>query len=87
MGKRSKIKKIFQTLKIIDSGTDKPTRIMARANLNFVAFRDVLNLLERKEYVSYEYSVSDNRRTYRLTDKGQGIMEMLGQILTELELS
>jgi predicted transcriptional regulator len=68
MPKRSKLEIYFDLLKVVGSGETKPTRIMYRANLSWVAMEELLHRLVDHGFVR---ETPQGRYTrYHLTPKG-----------------
>jgi len=66
--KRSSIEIYLDILKVVKSGTHKPTNIMYKCNLAWKPFKQILDSLVDNELL--EINQVGKRKTYRLTERG-----------------
>jgi len=71
--KRSKMELYLEVLRVISRGVNKPTNIMYKCNLSWANSREILNsLLEQNLITVIE---NNNRRIYKITERGREILE------------
>ena len=68
IGRRSKLDIACEILRAISEGTDKPTRIIQKANLSWKGLLLYLEVLTRNQLVSRK--VEGRRAVYTLTARG-----------------
>lgn len=66
--KRSAIEIYLDILKVVKSGTHKPTNIMYKCNLAWKPFKQILDSLVENELL--EINQIGKRKTYWLTERG-----------------
>jgi predicted transcriptional regulator len=82
--RRSRIETLFDILRAIDGGYEKPTHIMYRANLSWTVMQDCISSLVKKGLIT---DASDNgKKRYRLTEKGKRSIEEYQSIRKNLDL-
>lgn len=80
--RRSELEVKMDILRVASEGHNKPTQIMYKANLSWVALLDHLNslttlgLLKEVDFV--------NRRTYELTPRGLELLQRYQQIVSTI---
>ena len=80
-GRRSMLQIKVDILRVIAAGHGKPTQIMYRANLSWVALQGHLRILLARGLLRW---VADgNRKRYELTTKGANVMYSYVKILEE----
>jgi len=82
--KRSKLEIYIDVLKVINKGTQKPTRIMYRTNLSWKPLMKTLESLEDQGLVIR--GENGNRTTYRITDKGKSILGYFNRVMESVEV-
>jgi predicted transcriptional regulator len=82
MRKRSKLEIYFDLLKVVGSGETKPTRIMYRANLSWVAMEGLLHRLVDNGFVRVTPQGSYKR--YHITSKGSRALNYYRNATREL---
>ncbi len=82
LGRRSQLEIRMDMLAAVKEGAEKPTQIMYKANLSWVALQTHLNqLLERG---LLKWLAEGNRRRYVLTVKGANVMYSYIKVLEEI---
>ena len=76
--RRSRLETMFDILKTIASGTERPTHIMYRANLSWKVMQLYMRNLETQGMV--EPIDEQGRRIYRLTEKGFRLLEQFNSV-------
>lgn len=71
--KRSKMELYLEVLRAINRGVNKPTNIMYKCNLSWTNSREILNSLVEQNLVTV--IENNNRRIYRITERGKKILE------------
>ncbi|MGI0091689.1 MAG: winged helix-turn-helix domain-containing protein [Nitrososphaerales archaeon] len=84
LDRRSRIETAFDVLCVIGNGTEKPTRIMYRANLSWTIMHLYVDSLTKKGLILAEET--GGKRRYRLSDKGRQIMQQYLSIKQDLDL-
>ena len=69
MVRRSRLEIYFDVLKVIDKGTDKPTRIMYETNLSWTSLCSVFDTLINSDFIREGKRKSSKR--YHITEKGR----------------
>ncbi|MEM1582119.1 MAG: archaellum operon transcriptional activator EarA family protein [Candidatus Bathyarchaeia archaeon] len=73
--KRSRLEIYLEVLETIMSGYNKPTNIMYRCNLSWIALKEILDSLVEKGLVTtVERS---KRKMYLITEKGRSVVNRL----------
>jgi predicted transcriptional regulator len=72
MSKRSRLEIYFSVLEVIDSGVEKPTRIMYGSNLSWNTLQQALKVLVNGGFVSVEER--GKKRLYSITEKGSNAL-------------
>ena len=72
MVRRSRLEIYFDVLKVIDKGTDKPTRIMYETNLSWTSLCSVFDTLINSDFIREEKRKSSKR--YHITEKGRNAL-------------
>jgi predicted transcriptional regulator len=81
LSRRSQLEIRMDMLAAVKVGSDKPTQIMYRANLSWVALQGHLRILLARGLLRW---VADgNRKRYELTTKGANVMYSYVKILEE----
>ena len=73
-GRRSRMEIMGDVLRVIDEGSNRPTKIMHGANLTWPPLMVHLEALLRNQLITQE--THGNRSTYRLTAKGSAVLSM-----------
>lgn len=76
--RRSRMETMFDILKTIASGTEKPTHIMYRANLSWRVMQQYLKQLESQGVIAP--SDDQGRRVFHLTEKGFRLLEQFNTL-------
>ncbi|MBS7606673.1 MAG: archaellum operon transcriptional activator EarA family protein [Candidatus Bathyarchaeia archaeon] len=71
--KRSKMELYLDVLRAISRGVDKPTNIMYKCNLSWANSREILSSLVEQGLITV--TENENRRTYRITERGREVLE------------
>lgn len=71
--KRSKMELYLDVLRAISRGVDKPTNIMYKCNLSWANSREILNSLAEQGLITI--NKNENRRIYRITERGREVLE------------
>ena len=82
IGRRSKLDIACEILMVISEGTDKPTRIIQKANLSWKGLLLYLEVLTRNQLVSRK--VEGSRAVYTLTAKGISVLDMYRRLREEV---
>ena len=82
--RRSRIETFFDVLCIIGNGIDKPTHIMYSANLSWTTMQNYTSLLVAKGLA--EYSESEGKKRYKLSEKGIRIMQQYLSLKEDLDI-
>ena len=82
MVRRSQLEVFFEVLDIINKGTQKPTRIMYRANLSWVAMSKAFEVLLDGGFIHLK-RVGKGKR-YEITEKGRQALTYHLKSTTEL---
>ncbi|MDG6898515.1 MAG: hypothetical protein JRN24_02125 [Nitrososphaerota archaeon] len=82
LARRSQLEIRMDMLKAVKEGAEKPTQIMYRANLSWVALQTHLKSLLERELL--RWAADGTRKRYELTVKGANIMYSYGKILEEV---
>ena len=69
MVRRSRLEIYFDVLKVIDKGTNKPTRIMYETNLSWTSLCSVFDTLINSDFIREEKK--RNSKRYHITEKGR----------------
>jgi predicted transcriptional regulator len=85
MIRRSQLEIYFEVLKIIDKGTQKPTRIMYKANLSWVAMSKAFEVLLDGEFIHLKRLGKGKR--YQITEKGRQALTYHLRSITGFNLS
>ncbi len=72
MVRRSRLEIYFDVLKVIDKGTNKPTRIMYETNLSWTSLCSVFDTLINSDFIREEKWMSSKR--YHITEKGRNAL-------------
>jgi predicted transcriptional regulator len=82
LSRRSQLEIRMDMLKVIKGGAEKPTQIMYKANLSWVALQTHLtNMIERG---LLKWASEGTRKRYELTLKGSSVMYAYRKILEEV---
>ena len=76
MSRRSRTHVIIDILTEASEGANK-TRIMYRANLNFLRFKRYLSELQDKGLIAEVNNPGSDKVVYRVTDEGKALLEVL----------
>jgi len=82
--RRSKLEVHLDVLKIIGSGTHKPTQIMHRANISWKPLVGVLDTLVAQGLISV--AKDSCRRRYEATEKGKNVLQYFRDALSLIEI-
>jgi len=82
--KRSKLEIYLDILKVINKGTQKPTRIMYRTNLSWKPLMKTLESLEDQGLIVRDEN--GNRTTYKITEKGKSILSYFNRVMESIEV-
>jgi len=74
----------LDVLKVVGKGTQKPTRIMYKTNLSWKPLMKILESLQDQGLISRDDN--GNHTTYRLTEKGKGILVYFNKALESIEV-
>lgn len=77
--RRSELEIKMDVLQVVSQGIDRPTQIMYKANLSWVALQECLKSLVAKSFITEENQGS--RRRYELTQSGYEIMRTFQKVL------
>lgn len=74
--RRSKLEITLSVLKAIESGIDKPTRIMYSANMSWNPTQKVLERLVQEGHiqVTEEFGNKRAKKRYEITEKGRNVL-------------
>jgi predicted transcriptional regulator len=82
LSRRSQLEIRMDMLKVIKEGAEKPTQIMYKANLSWVALQTHLtNMIERG---LLKWASEGTRKRYELTLKGSSVMYAYQKVLEEV---
>ena len=89
-GRRSRLEIVLKILSTVESGTDKPTRIMYNTGLSWKPTMILLSSLVEKGYLRKREvpAASRSRRRYEVTDKGIRVLryfEEAGELIGIIE--
>jgi predicted transcriptional regulator len=80
--RRSRLEIRMDILSCIRAGVEKPTQIMYKANLSWVALKDHLSALEEGKLLTIvEYG---SRKKYELTEKALAVLMSYKKVLDEI---
>lgn len=82
LARRSQLEIRMDMLKAVKEGAEKPTQIMYKANLSWVALQSHLKSLIEKGLL--QWAADGTRKRYELTTKGATIMYSYGKIIDEV---
>jgi predicted transcriptional regulator len=82
--RRSRLETYVDILRAIAEGSGKPTHIMYRANLSWVALQSYLKSLIKRNLISVKEI--GGRKIYELTDEGYRVMNYFFKIKQSLDL-
>lgn len=82
IGRRSRLDIVCEILRVISEGTDKPTRIIQKANLSWKGLLLYLEALTRNQLVSRR--MEGSRAIYMLTTKGVSVLELYTKLREEV---
>ena len=76
--RRSRLQILVDVLRVIESGTRKPTRIMHKGNLSWRPLQKILERLLEDELVTVQESKRGGcvSRRYSITGKGAAVVEL-----------
>jgi predicted transcriptional regulator len=77
--RRSELEIKMDVLQVVSQGIDRPTQIMYKANLSWVALQDCLKSLVAKKFITEENQGS--RRRYELTQTGYELLRTFQKVL------
>jgi predicted transcriptional regulator len=78
-GRRSELEIKMDVLRIIGSGIDRPTQVMYKANLSWIALQSTLKSLLERGFLREEEL--GNRKRYELTQRGFDILSSFQKVL------
>ena len=82
MIRRSKLETYIDILNVIAEGVDRPTHIMYKSNVSWIALQQAFNNLMKQGFCIEEDD--GNRRKYKLTNKGFSVLEYFAKVKSEL---
>lgn len=82
LSRRSQLEIRMDMLKVIKAGAEKPTQIMYKANLSWVALQTHLTQLIQRGLL--KWVTEGTRKRYELTLKGSSVMYAYQKILEEV---
>ena len=82
LARRSQLEIRMDMLKVIKAGAEKPTQIMYKANLSWVALQTHLNQMIERGLL--KWVTEGTRKRYDLTLKGSSVMYAYQKILEEV---
>lgn len=82
IGRRSRLDIICEILRVISDGTEKPTRIIQKANLSWKGLLLYLEALTRNQLVSR--NMEGRRVVYTLTAKGVSVLQLYTKLREEV---
>ena len=82
LSRRSQLEIRMDMLKVIKAGAEKPTQIMYKANLSWVALQTHLNQMIERGLL--KWVTEGTRKRYDLTLKGSSVMYAYQKILEEV---
>ena len=82
LARRSQLEIRMDMLKAVKEGAEKPTQIMYKANLSWVALQTQLQALLEKDLL--KWVAEGTRKKYELTIKGSNVMYSYAKILEEV---
>ncbi|MDG6919911.1 MAG: hypothetical protein JRN59_00090 [Nitrososphaerota archaeon] len=82
LARRSQLEIRMDMLKVIKSGAEKPTQIMYKANLSWVALQTHLTQMIQRGLL--KWVTEGTRKRYELTLKGSSVMYAYQKILEEV---
>lgn len=71
--RRSKMELYLEVLRAVGRGIGKPTNIMYKCNLSWANSREILRSLVEQGLVTV--IEDNNRRTYKITERGREVLE------------
>ena len=74
----------LDVLKVIDSGTKKPTHIRYKCNLSGGPLQEILEKLEKQRLITVH--VEGSHRIYEVTETGKAVARYYEKAAKELEL-
>jgi len=77
--RRSELEIKMDVLRVVSTGIDRPTQIMYKANLSWIALQSNLKSLVAKGFLSEENSGS--RKQYKLTQHGFEILRTYEKVI------
>jgi predicted transcriptional regulator len=82
LGRRSRMETLIAILRVVADGSERPTRIMYRANVSWRALSHHLETLIGKQLLTKV--TYDNKANYSLTEKGYVILNLYSNLMDEL---
>jgi predicted transcriptional regulator len=79
VGRRSELEIKMDVLRVIGSGIDRPTQVMYKANLSWIALQSTLKSLVGSGFLREEEL--GNRKRYELTQRGFDILSSFQKVL------
>lgn len=95
--KRDKIEIVLSILGTVESGEHRPTRIMARSNINYVALKSILKNIEEAGFVTSKIPIRNGpvppnpfkkkhvHTFYFITDKGARFLHFCREVYKVIE--
>jgi len=74
-GRRSPIDMACDILGVLSEGQTKPTRILQKANMNWIVLRSQLEYLSSRGMIE-KVALRGQRTEYKLTTKGESILQL-----------
>jgi len=82
--KRSKLEIYLEVLKAINSGTEKPTRIMYKTNLSWRPLMNILESLQNQGIIAE--NKKGNHTFYEVAEKGKNALEYFSEAMSFIEI-
>jgi predicted transcriptional regulator len=83
--RRSRLEMALDVLRAVKEGREKPTHAMFRANTSWTTLKKYLKWLVEKGFV--KEMEGRGRKTYRITEKGERILEYFEKMEEEIPLA
>lgn len=91
MGKRrTRVELLCDVLESIDTGVKKPTHILYKTNLSWTVLKDILEMLQMKEYIEKQEIkkyATKTRVHYSLTNEGKDMLTNIQYLRNTLTIS
>jgi predicted transcriptional regulator len=80
--RRSKLETYIDILHVIGEGIDRPTHVMYKSNVSWIALQHALKTLINQNFLTEDEE--GNRKKYKLTNKGFRVLEYYSKVRAEL---